>query len=369
MNRSLHVSISRLGIACALLLSITATAQTAADNTIKLSQADQQRLGIRFAEVKESSSADGFQVPALVIHSPDNRSRLTTYFSGTVKQWHLSGGQQAQAGQPVVTLSSPELMQLQEQWLAARHQLSNSNSELDRDKQLFADGVISEQRLQKTRRSQQQAAFALRARQQQLLQAGLTSDDLSALVAGQLLPGEYVMRAPRSGLLSRRNFSAGDIVAANQALASVTDNNALWLRASLPAALAETLQPGDTLQLAGSDMRLTLASKNRDVSPSTQTVDILAAFNQPGPYLPGQQVTLVVSGPTGFRVPASAVTHTGSETFVYVRGDNHIEIRSLPVTPLGRDYLVTQGLRAGEQLVVQGGAQLKGIQLGLGGGE
>jgi len=52
---------------------------------------------------------------------------------------------------------------------------------------------------------------------------------------------------------------------------------------------------------------------------------------------------------------------------VYVKTVNGVTPRQLDLIPIGRDYLVHSGLRAGEQIAVSGTALLKGMQLGLGG--
>jgi len=155
----------------------------------------------------------------------------------------------------------------------------------------------------------------------------------------------------------------------------VTGADGLWLRASISAALADGLALGQELQIA--ELRdkqaratLTLVSKNRQLSTHTQRVEILARFQQPVALLPGQRVSLIVSSTApGVKVPASAVTRSGAEASVYVRADGGFEVRRPSLVPLGEDYLATAGLQSGEQVAVQGTAQLKGMLLGLGGGE
>lgn len=337
---------------------------------IDLSADDQRRLGIRFDNAEANSAATGFQVPALVIDSPEQPSQIVTFVSGILSRWYINGGQSVRQGQIIAQLNSPELMVLQEQWLAAHNHLQDMNQQLNKDKQLLAEGVISEQRLQQTQRDHRQAEFTLQARRQQLYQAGITDVDLTALLNGELAPGAYFLRSPNAGVLSRQSVAVGDRVSAHHPLATVTDTGSLWLRAQLPLALATQVEPGDSLRIANSDAALTLISKNAALRPSTQQVEVLARFDQINALYPGQQVSLVVPvNRRGFKIPASAITHTGNATVIYVKGPDGIEARELELIPLGADYLAIDGLRSEEQLVVQGSAQLKGIQLGLGGSE
>ncbi len=118
------------------------------------------------------------------------------------------------------------------------------------------------------------------------------------------------------------------------------------------------------------DRTAILKYKNAAVNPTTQMVDIMAALEQPQTSLPGQ--TLMLTLPPlarGVLVPAAAVTHSGNATTVYVRSENGVEARVVALLPMGNHYLATGGIFPGEELVVEGTALLKGIQLGLGGGE
>ena len=111
-------------------------------------------------------------------------------------------------------------------------------------------------------------------------------------------------------------------------------------------------------------------SKNLDVSPNTQTIELQARFNDTPKLQPGQQVTLLISGKqSGWQIPAAAVTHTDGKAYVFVRHPQGVEARELDLQPLGQDYRTTNKLQTHEELVIQGAALLKGIQLGLGGGE
>ena len=157
---------------------------------------------------------------------------------------------------------------------------------------------------------------------------------------------------------------------ANTPVATLQADSELWLEAAVPAVLAASLEVGDRLQLTDTDRTAILKYKNAAVNPTTQMVDIMAALEQSQTALPGQ--TLMLTLPPlarGVLVPAAAVTHSGNATTIYVRSENGIEARAVALLPMGNNYLATGGISPGEELVVEGAALLKGIQLGLGGTE
>ncbi|WP_317932283.1 efflux RND transporter periplasmic adaptor subunit [Halioxenophilus sp. WMMB6] len=353
-----------------VLLLHNPLARAEGDSLIELDSEAITRLAIDFEAVTANSAAHGFQLPALVIHSPQAQAQLSALYDGQLQTWQAAGGSQVAAGTVIATLSSATLLQSQEAWLEARNQLTAAQVELAKDKQLYAEGIIAKERLDSSRRQLQAAAFALSGRQRILTQAGFSDSDLNDLLKGDLAPGQYRLVAPQAGVVSRAFFAPGDYIPANQAVATVTSGDQLWLRAQVPPALMAGLQPGDQLGVQGEQVGLTLMSKNAELDGSSQTLEILARFDGATGLAPGQQVTLVLASPVaGVRVPASAVTHTGDTTYVYVRQVQGVEVRPLQLQPLGADYLAVTNIVPGEELVVKGTAQLKGVQLGLGGGE
>lgn len=180
---------------------------SAAAETIALSSEDQARLGIVSQPLVAADSGVGIHVPAVIIPSPESPSQLVARYDGVLVGWHQPGGATVEAGDLVATVNSPALARVQEQWLAAVFAQANQRALLAKDRQLFADGIISQQRLAQTERAAQQAAFNRDAWRGQLQQAGFDEQALQQLRDGKLAPGDYPLKATRAG------SSAGNIFA------------------------------------------------------------------------------------------------------------------------------------------------------------
>ena len=357
-----------LALSLALMTGGKVSAEEA--EAIPLSRDEAVRMKLVFQPARSADLRDGNSIPATVINSPEHSAQAIALYSGTLTRWHRVPGDAVSAGQPIVTLSSPGLMAVEESWLKAHHDLEQARYEFDRDNELFKEGIIARQRLQQTRRRLQQVEFTLASHRQQLTRAGFTDTDLAQLPSGKRQPGEYPIKSPAAGKLSERLFNAGQAVPANTPVATLQADSELWLEAAVPAVLAASLEVGDRLQLTDTDRTAILKYKNAAVNPTTQMVDIMAALEQPQTSLPGQ--TLMLTLPPlarGVLVPAAAVTHSGNATTIYVRSENGVEARAVALLPMGNHYLATGGISPDEELVVEGAALLKGIQLGLGGTE
>jgi RND family efflux transporter MFP subunit len=357
-----------LALSLALMTGGKVNAEEA--EAIPLSRDEVVRMKLVFQPARSADLRDGNSVPATVINSPEHSAQAITLYSGTLTHWHRVPGDAVRAGQPIVTLSSPGLMAVEESWLKAHHNLEQARYELERDNELFREGIIAKQRLQQTGRRLQQVEFTLASHRQQLTRAGFTDTELIQLTSGKRQPGEYPIKSPAAGILSERLFNVGQAVPADTPVATLRADSELWLEAAIPNALAANLDVGDRLQLTRSNDTVVLKYKNAAINPTTQMVDIMAALEQSQTALPGQ--TLMLTLPPlarGVLVPAAAVTHSDNATTVYVRSENGIEARAIALLPMGNNYLATGGISPGEELVVEGAALLKGIQLGLGGTE
>ena len=74
---------------------------------------------------------------------PENKSTISAYFGGYVKHISLLQGQQITKGQTLFTLENPEYVQVQQDFLEAKSQLSYLKSDYERQKELSNDNVSS----------------------------------------------------------------------------------------------------------------------------------------------------------------------------------------------------------------------------------
>lgn len=356
----------------AIITAATVGGYARAQETIRLTADDLQRMAIVFAPVQAVAGSDGNRVPATVISPPDVSGTLNAMFSGMLQSWHVDTGAEVSAGQLLATLRSEDLLDAQQTFLDAVIALSHADAALMRDQQLFDEGIIAGQRLQASRRDQQLAAIAESGARRRLASAGFGDSDLTQLQNGSQPLGIYQLRAPAPGTISQRLLPAGAQVSDGDALVSLRGDNQLWINARVPARLSRNLDTGSQLALADSAATLTLRQIDRQIDTDSQTLGILAEFDTgtDTAFIPGEIVTLILPpAATGVRVPADAVVHAGDETTVYVRTADGAEARVLQLTPSGRHYIAVDGLSAGEHVVVQGTSVLKGIQSGLGGTE
>lgn len=356
-------ALARLTAAAGLLLA----GELLAQEHIALSGEDIARFGIEFSPVQVMDGTTGMRVPATIINSPLALSGLTARYAGILEGWAIMPGEFVNEDQLLGVINSQEVLGIQQEWILADSVRQEAEFNLQKDEMLFAEGVISEQRLVQTRRNFQQARINAQAARQKLILAGFSEAQLAALQENGEGLGLYFLRSPMEGQVSRLEQNAGTYVAATTPLVSFSSGN-LWVRAELPARLGGQLSIGQSLRLADSGQALTLRLMDYAADENSQMLQVFAEFDSPVSRLPGQVTSLMLTpAGGGVLVPASAVVHSGASTQVFVRNAGGVEVRTLALVPVGDAYLAQAGISAGDEVATRGAAQLKGIQLGLGG--
>lgn len=203
--------------------------------------------------------------------------------------------------------------------------------------------------------------------------------------------------APISGRIGRSSVTEGALVSAGQttALATIQQLDPIYVDVPQPSTMLLRLQrefasgqlkkAGDHeaevhLQLEdGSDYASagTLQFSEVTVDPSTGSVTLRAIFpNGDGLLLPGMFVRETIQegvSPNALLVPQEGVTRdpTGKATALVVGADNKVEQRTLMTSrTVGDQWLVTDGVQAGDRLIVEGlqkvkpGAEVQPVERG-----
>lgn len=235
--------------------------------------------------------------------------------------------------------------------------------DLQRSKDLFQRGHISQADLDTQTSHQARAEAAVKA-----AEAGLETAKLNL--------GYTHIHAPFSGQIGRASYSVGNLVGPTTGpLATLTSVDPMYVTFQVnERLLVSHLQNtgGQRTDNDRFDMRLRLPNGSEynqpgifnfadtQVDQTTGTLTLRAEFPNPdGIIVPGLYVTLVVEShekedrPV---VPQSAVQEGQSGRFVLVvTADNQVENRHVEMgRRIGPFWVVNSGLKAGEQIIVEG---------------
>ncbi|MDX8532181.1 efflux RND transporter periplasmic adaptor subunit [Mesorhizobium sp. VK25A] len=286
----------------------------------------------------------------------------------------VKDGQMVKAGDLLISLDDralrAQLAKDQAQLIKDQAMLVSAQADLQRAKDLVAKQAGTQQ-------TYDQALAAQKA-------AAATIDGDKATIDADTVQLSYAtISAPISGRLGAVNVSVGDLVTTSNGnsgsstpLVTITQMDPLQVNFTLPEsnlallhkALADPQQGDVTLTKDGDPTPIgkgTLDFVDSSVDTASGTIATRASIPNPDLSLwPGQYVNVVLEAgtmPQMTSVPTVAVQPSQKGPFVYVvKPDNTVEMRPVQVAlTVGDNSAVSQGLKSGEKVVVEGQTRLK----------
>lgn len=334
--------------------------------------ADQARAaGVRTQVMapQAQTPGEGATLQGTVVLPPQAVDLISTPLTAAVQQVLVSPGDRVRTGQPVARLQSTELLQWQREWQQAQAQAQAIATRLARDEQLLAEGLIPELRVIEARTQLRLADLAARERRQMLQALGLPLRE-------GVLQAEFTLNARSAGTVMELNASPGQRLDAGLPVARLARTGQWQLELQASAELAARLRPGARLQVEGCQQPARLRAHLPQVQAGNQSVLLRADLpDREDCVRAGQFVQVKVSPEAGtgtaagLQVPADAVVQHQGQAHVFVATPQGFVPTPVVLGP-GQGTLrpVHQGLKAGDVVVVQGTAALKGAWQGLGGG-
>ncbi|MFO0573849.1 MAG: efflux RND transporter periplasmic adaptor subunit [Polyangia bacterium] len=310
---------------------------------------------------------------------PDRTARITARVPGRIVAVRVKEGQKVAAGELLAVIESPELLRVRAAYVGAQARGQSAEKNAERLGSLLQSGLAAEQEA----RGAAADARALKAEEsaaaRTLASFGLSQTELTQQGA------RLELRAPLAGYVVSRDAVVGQWVPPEHALFDVSDLDRAYFVGRLFEKSLARVQPGQPAEVrlsAYPDVLLlgTVESIGRRLDPVARTVVARIVVKEP-PEHPGllkiglfgtarvsEREAGTPDGGVGealLVVPLTAVVRLRDKDVVFVRQpDGHFEVH--PVT-LGRSaggrVQVLSGLRAGEQVVVQGAFTLKSAVL------
>lgn len=271
------------------------------------------------------------------------RSVIEAKVSGRIARMLVVPGQQVPAGAVLVELDAREI---QARFDQARALLEQAQREYKRREALLKDNTISP------------AEFDAAESQLRVAQAAVQE-------AETLLAYTKVV-APFAGVVTAKRADVGDLAAPGKPLLEMEDPTTLRLEADVPEALLEKVKLGDQLTVrvpaAGVTVEGVVSEITPVADPASRTFPVKLDLPQVAGLRSGQfgRVAVPVAQVQALRVPTEAVLVRGQMELAFVVVENRAQMRLVKTGKrLNGEVEIVSGLNPGEQLVVEGVAQLR----------
>jgi len=366
-----------------LLISLVSASLNIANagEVVRITSAQIKALAITTSPIQANANANSQRLPGEIVVPVDQARIISSPQSGLIDQMLVATGQRVKQGQALAHLSSPDLVALQRDHLQALSQQRLSQNSLNRDTELYKDGIIAERRYLTSESNHAEVNALLAERRQALKLSGMSSQTIKNLEASGSYTNGITLTAPIDGIVLEQMVTTGQRVDSAMPIYRIAKLSPLWLEIHAPTQALSNIQLGMKVSIRNAEASGKVIAIVPNVNKVDQTAMVrVAIINGTASLAPGQLVEAEIAQPitkklNSFSVPKSAIVQindvkNASQTLIFVQTKDGYEARAIKIlNNEGAQTFITGDFAGTELIVTSGTAALKAKMQGIGGGE
>jgi RND family efflux transporter MFP subunit len=309
---------------------------------VKIAQERLQMMGVITEKALVMNMDQSIRAVGIVAVDETRISHIHSKFEGYIEKIFVDYvGQQVSAGQPLLSMYSPDLAATQKEYILA----------LQARDQMEKSGVTA--RLP--------GIDLVESARQRLALWDITPDQIARIERERQQIRDLTIYSQVNGIVSAKTAVLGNRVMPSESLYDITDLSRIWVLADIYEVNVPFVKAGDpaTVTLSyipGRTFKGTVGFINPGVDEKSRTVKVrIVLANPSGVLKPDMYAEVVLGGQMGrgIAVPEGAVMGTGEREIVFVaRGDGLFEPREVKTGIRIRGfYEIKKGAEAGEDVV------------------
>lgn len=350
-----------------------ASTQAATPQNVTLTPA--QRTSIHLLTVAPAVFHTSIVTTAVVDFDHDRSTPVLAPFSGPVTRVLVTLGDHVTEGQALALVNSPDFTTAVGAYRKAVITASAADAVASNDRFLFAHQAISQRENADAQATAVGADADRSAALQALVALHVDPKTLAAIRSGKPLAlAQAAIRAPIAGTVVGKSIGPGQTLSAGTSPCfTIADTSRMWVMAQVFGSDLAQVHAGDTATVDSGDgappLTGTVANVGPVVDPDTRSVSARVEVNNPdGVLKQGMYVRVRIQSHRQYRgllIPVSAVLRNDENLpYVYVAaaGGSYARRAVTLGARIGNRVVISQGLRTGDEVVVDGGIFLNFIE-------
>ncbi|HKT98490.1 MAG TPA: efflux RND transporter periplasmic adaptor subunit [Paraburkholderia sp.] len=206
------------------------------DGAVALSPGQTGAAGIGLATAGPAQIGQTIQVPGEIRFNEDLTAHVVPRVAGVVERVSVSVGQKVEKGQLLAVIASTDLSDRRSELLTAERRLSAARTTYQREKTLWQERISAEQDYLQAQVQLREAEIAAQNARQKLLALNVTGN------AGPL--NRYELRAPFAGTIIEKHATAGEAIAADAKVFTLSDLSSVWAEMAVPPQQLDVVRVG-----------------------------------------------------------------------------------------------------------------------------
>ena len=202
-----------------------ATDEHEEENSAMLTDEQMKAVGIKIGMVEQKQLSATLKANGALRVPNSNKANATSMFGGIIKSLNVEIGDYVKKGQVIATISNPQFIQLQEEYLSINSRIEFAEQELARQRELNDGNVGARKNLQNATTELNTLRTRKASLNQQIQMMGINPTSLS----NASLKSSLVVTSPISGTISDVFAKIGSYVDVSSPIAEIIENSALHL--------------------------------------------------------------------------------------------------------------------------------------------
>lgn len=331
-------------------------AETEHSDEIIFTKAQAAKTDFEVREIQPGTFHQIIKTTGEVLPAPGDESVIVATNNGVISfaSNNLAEGSIVKQGQSLFHIASKNLGE-GDYYSRIKANFEKSKAEYERAQKLIADKIISQKEFETIRLDYQNAKLAFDA------------------ISGKQSAKGVSISSPLNGYVKNIAVRDGEYVTAGQAVATVSQNRRLVLRADVSEKHYKSLNtinnanfqtPYDNQVYALPELGGKLLSVGKAAGANSFFIPVTFEFDNRGGVIPGSFVEVyLISTPMEnvIHIPVSALTNEMGNFYVYVQLDEEGYRKQEVQTGAnnGKEVQIVKGLNAGDRVVTRGAYQVK----------
>lgn len=290
INSILHKLIS--SYLCCMLIVVfqachkdtkSASAPVVDENSLELTEDQMRRLEITLVSPEKKALESYIHFNGKIVALPNYRAEVSSNVQGKIEKVFVHEGDYVEKGKPLIELSSMKLVELQEEYFAAKNETDFLTIELKRQEELRKNNVgalVDLQTVQTKHRASLNRQASLKAK---LALLGIDMDGNGS----DAIRTKLSIKAPISGYIHALPVSVGMIASAETILAELIDVSQLLAEIYVYEKDIDLIKFGQSVTLdfinhSFGDVQGTVFNIAKVIDENTKAINVFVKFSTPG---------------------------------------------------------------------------------------
>lgn len=295
---------------------------------ISITDTQFEKSGFKIGQLEERAFNSVLSVTGK-IHLPNkSRQTITSNVSGIVNHFGVIKGHWVKKGQRLFTLSNPELIDMQQQYLESKSELVYLNDELSRQKLLSEENLGAKKVYNKAKSDYNKLQATISGLESKLSLFGINTSELNTSNFISELP----IYAPISGYLTEININNGSYLERGEQALEISGSSGMHLELNVLEKDASFVNKGQKVEFSiPSNLNESYSSEVELVENMVNESGYVAVHGEldrnskrlkPGMYV---QAKIFVDAATKKALPSEAIVSMDNKEYVLIQTNNKNE--------------------------------------------